>query len=181
MNPKFVIKQTKSLNYSRSRPKLTPLALITVTHRVLGSREEDWERTGGKMEGCENELQMFGKAARSWQTLNMNFNSGMDPNLSLSHTHTRTNRKHSMPRALVRHAATHGQKRTPGLQLKGRGGGRECTANRSKKKSNEAPQHQRVGMKRRRRAPDLHAGQRYYKISSLVVKSAKIKHLICFS
>lgn len=37
------------------------------------------------MEGCENELQMFGEAARSWQTLNMNFNSFC---LSLTPTET---------------------------------------------------------------------------------------------
>lgn len=44
------------------------------------------------MKGREDELQMFGKAARSWQTLNMN--PGTDPALPLIQTENTSCKKH---------------------------------------------------------------------------------------
>lgn len=45
--------------------------------------------------GFKNELQMFSKAAWSWQTWNMNFISGMDPILSLFNTRTKQKIQHA--------------------------------------------------------------------------------------
>ncbi len=106
---------------NKSRTELTHLALITVTHRVLGSREEGWGRTGGKMEGCEDELHMFGKAARSWQRMNMTSTLVDQTLLCLTHTHTHartpTEYKHAKSTRQTQDALihTHTQKHTPGF------------------------------------------------------------------
>lgn len=122
--------------------------------------------------GCENESQMFGKAARSWQTLNMNFNFWEGPDcFSLTLSHESKCRNHpSVTHKIHSNTATqtHARAQAHGASAKGEEEGEsgQLTATGEiKKKSNEAPQHQRVRMKRRK-APSLHAEQKCYKSSS---------------
>ena len=135
--------------------KHTALALIAV-NQMFGSRGGGQE---GGWRGVRMSCRMFlAKRLRSWQKLNMS--SGKDQTLRLCHTHT--NRKtctHANGKDALTHTHTHTHTHTPGLQLQGGEEGESAQLTATEEKAMRHHNTKGLGMKRRRRAPDLHAGQ----------------------